>query len=190
MNTPPGIRIAIWLWFFAALAAGSSGFWRQFPFSVLGAALLGLTALLVFAHRLIPAFRAWVEGLSLRALVLLHATRFVTLSFFVLHQRGELALPIALPGGLGGCLVATLALLLAFVPLSAATRLRAVYVWNVLGIADILLVMLSARRFAAIDPTSLLPFTQLPLSLLPTFLLPLLLATHLAIFARLRAVPV
>ncbi|ACB75843.1 hypothetical protein [Opitutus terrae] len=189
MNTPLGIRIAIWTWFFAALAAGRFALWQQAPALALPATLFILAGLLVLAYRLVPPFHTWVDGAGLRMLVLLHATRFVGFYFLVLQQRGDLPARIAVPGGLGDCTVALFAILLTALPLAEPTRRRAIAIWNVAGCADLVWVVVSAVRLELAAPGSLQPFTHLPLSLLPTFLYPLLLAVHVAVFARLARAP-
>jgi hypothetical protein len=148
--------------------------------------LLALTAALVAAYRYLAAFRAWVDTLDLRGLVLLHVTRFVGFYFLALYRRGELPYAFAVPGGIGDIAVATLALFVVFYPFAPATRLRAITIWNVVGFIDILLVVFSAARIGFSDARELRALTYLPLSLLPTFLVPLIIASHLAIFARLN----
>jgi hypothetical protein len=146
--------------------------------------VLGLTGLLLFAYFKIAAVRAWVNGLDIRALVLLHVTRFVGIYFLVLHQRGELPRAFAVPAGIGDIVIATFALPVALAPLEYATRLRAIVIWNVVGLVDILMVVGTAARINLSTPGELRAFTHLPLTLLPTFLVPLIIATHVVLFAR------
>jgi hypothetical protein len=185
MSTSLVVRIVFWIWLLAAVAAGNSQSLQRLPPIATPGILFGLTALLVLAYRAIGAFRTWVDAIDLRALLLLHVTRFVGIYFLVLHQRGQLPAAFALPAGFGDIAVAMLALVVAFFPFADATRLRATYLWNVIGFVDLLLVVFSAARIVLSGSRELFPLTQLPLSLLPTFLVPLLLASHLAIFARL-----
>jgi len=71
------------------------------------------------------------------------------------------------------------------IPLEPA-RLRTYLTrWNLIGLIDIILVVISAVRINSADPGQLRALTHLPLSLLPTFLVPLIIATHIMIFARL-----
>lgn len=185
MPTSLAVRIAFWAWLLAAFAVGQSDFLQRSPPLALQGILFGLTGLLVVAYRWIRPFRTWIAALDLRGLVLLHVTRFVGCYFLLLYQRGELPYAFAVPGGIGDILVALGALGVAFYPLSEATRARAIYIWNVVGFIDILLVVLSAARIGLSSPHELAALTRLPLSLLPTFLVPLIIASHLAIFARL-----
>ena len=189
MRTPFAVRAILWLWFFAAIAVGQLAVLQRVPRPAIQGLIIAITAALVLAYRRIPPLRAWVDAIDLRALVLLHVTRFVGFYFLVLYDRGDLPYAFAVPAGIGDILVAALALAVALVPLAETTRLRAISIWNVIGLTDILLVIVSAARIALAGGDELVSLTRLPLSLLPTFLVPLILATHLAIFARLSPSP-
>ena len=186
MHTPLAIRAVFWAWLLAAVAVGHYLVLQRLPVFAAQAILVGLTVLLVITYRLVVPFRSWVDTLDLRSLVLFHVTRFVGIYFLVLYRRGELAYAFAVPGGIGDIIVAALAVVVVFMPLSPAHQLRAIYVWNVVGFIDILLVVTAAARIGLNGGIGLRPLTYLPLSLLPTFLVPLIIASHLAIFARLR----
>ena len=71
-------------------------------------------------------------------------------------------------------------------PFQPGTRLRLITIWNVVGLVDILMVVVTAARLGLSEPASMRALTVLPLSLLPTFLVPLIIATHILIFARIR----
>ncbi len=186
MPTPLLIRIGIWIWLLAALYAGNRGLLQRMPMPAVQGVLFGLTAILLLLCFKLRSLRAWIDGLDLRSLVLLHVTRFVGIYFLILYHRGELPYEFAVPGGWGDNVVAALALGVAFWPMSDARRRRAMTIWNALGFADILLVVFTAARIGLTAPWRLLALTYLPLSLLPTFLVPLILATHVIIFLRLR----
>ncbi len=186
MQTPLALRIALWLWLIAALLAGRLLLLQRLPPPAIPACVIGLTLCLVLAWRASAAVRDWANALPLRSLVLLHVTRFVGFYLLRLDLRGALPYAFAVPGGLGDIVVATLALVVVLAPLSAALRPHVLFVWNVIGLIDILLVVLTAARLALADPNSMRALTHLPLSLLPTFLVPLIIATHILIFARLR----
>jgi hypothetical protein len=186
MTTPLAIRTALWLWLVAALLAGRLLLLQRIPTPAAQGILLGLTALLVLFYRASALFRTWADSIPLRALVLLHAMRFVGFYFIWLYRRDELPYAFAVPGGLGDIIVATLALVVVFAPFAPAARLRFTYIWNVIGLLDILMVVVTAARLGLADPFSMRALTYLPLSLLPTFLVPLIIATHVLIFVRLR----
>ena len=184
MTTPLAIRIVFWTWLIAAVAAGRQGWLQAMPASAVPALVLGLTALLALAYRRLGAFSAWVDALDVRGLVLLHVTRFVGFYFLVLYDRGVLPYAFAVPGGIGDIAVDALALAVCLFPWGEASRRRAISIWNIVGLIELLLTILTAARLGLAEPGSMHALTQLPLSLLPTFLVPLLLASHLVLYAR------
>ena len=186
MPTPLAIRLTIWTWLIAAFLVGHYGLLQKIPLPAVQGVLLGLTALILLVYFKTTALRAWISSLDLRALVALHVTRFVGVYFLILYNRGELPYAFAVPGGWGDIVVATLALLVVFVPLQDATRLRAITIWNVIGFVDIALVVFTAGRLGMENAWQMRALTYLPLSLLPTFLVPLIIATHVILFSRLR----
>lgn len=183
------IRLFVWLWFGAAIAVGHLQLLQRLPPFAAPALIVGLSGFLLYLYLRVAAIRDWVNALDLRALVLLHVTRFIGIYFLVLFQRGELPRAFAIPAGVGDIIVATMALPVVFAPLPDAARLRAIVIWNVVGFVDLVLVVVSAARIALSAPLELRALTHLPLSLLPTFLVPLLIATHVIIFLRTRAKP-
>ncbi|MSU23963.1 MAG: hypothetical protein EXS32_09105 [Opitutus sp.] len=185
MLTQVVVRLAFWLWFATAVAVGRVSLLQRLPPPAIPGILFGLTALLLYGYFRVAALRAWADALDLRALVLLHVTRFVGIYFLVLYGRGELPHDFAVPGGIGDIVVATLALVVALAPLGPPLRSRAISIWNVIGLVDILLVAFTAARLNLSDPSQLRALTHLPLSLLPTFLVPLIIASHFVIFNRL-----
>jgi hypothetical protein len=178
------IRVFFWLWFGAALVAGHFLVLQRVSALALPALTLFLAAIPVLAYLRVGALRDWVDAIDLRALVLLHVTRFVAIYLLVMHQRGELPRALVMPGALGDIIVAVMALPVALAPLADAARHRAIAIWNVVGFVGLLLVQFSTARLALSSPAEVRLLTHLPLSLLPTFLFPLLLATHVVIFVR------
>jgi hypothetical protein len=146
-----------------------------------------LTAALLVAFWKGAAFRAWIMSLPLPALLLPHGSRFVGFYFLVLHARGELPYAFAVPGGWGDIITATTGLALVFAPPQAPWRDKAWLAWNIFGLIDIPFVVVTAARLALADPHSMGALLRLPLNLLPTFFVPLIIATHVMLFARLRA---
>lgn len=186
---PPILRIGLWLWLIAALVLGRLQWLATLPPPALPGIIFALTGFVLLLYFKIRPLRTWIDDLDIRALVLVHVTRFVGFYFLLLHQRGELPYAFAVPGGWGDNLVAAGALLVCLLPMADATRLRAIRFWNIIGLTDILLVLFTAARLGLQDPTQMRALTYLPLSLLPTFLVPLIIATHVIIFVRLRRNP-
>ena len=175
------------IWFLAAAAIGRSGILvdrARPPLPQL--VLVALTITVLVAVRAIPALRLWARSVDSRAYVALHLSRFLGIYFLVLHARGELPESFAVPAGAGDILIAFLALiLLGWGAPEPGPRLRAYRYWNVLGLADIVLVVVGATRLALAGPEAMARWLRLPLSLLPTFLVPLIIATHVMLFGKL-----
>jgi len=182
---PVALRALGLLWLFCALAVGKLQLLAQVPAPVIPAIVLGLSGLLLLAYRTSDQLRPWVDGLDFRALVALHLTRFVGIYFLYLESRDRVP-AVFFEAGVGDIVVAVLALGVVFAPLAPALRLRAITIWNVIGLVDILYVVANAGRLAVTAPEGMREFMQLPLSLLPTFLVPLIIATHVIIFIRLH----
>ena len=150
--------------------------------------LFGLTAVVLGAGWFSTGFRAWLLAIDARWLVGLHLTRFVGAYFLYLYGRGQLPYAFAVPGGWGDIAVASLAALLLLSGSPPRAGRRAAYIlWNVLGLADILFVVVTAARLGVADPESMAALLRLPLSLLPTFLVPIVIVTHIVIALRVRA---
>lgn len=185
MQTAP-VVLATFVWFVIALLVGASGLLQALRPPAPQLVLLTLTALLLIAIIGIPRFRGWALTVDERLLVAFHLTRFVGIYFLLLYSRGELPYAFAVVGGWGDIVTAVLALgLLASGPASTFWRRRAYAVWNVLGLADILLVVLTAARSAMADPESMQALQRLPLSMLLTFVVPIIVVTHLVLGYRL-----
>jgi hypothetical protein len=173
-------------WLLLALALGASGLLRDARPPLPQLVIAGLTAIILALYWAPTAFRRWAAAVDLRALVLIHVTRFVGLYFLALYARGELPYAFAVPGGWGDIGVATAALAVClFARPAAAAGQSAIFAWNLLGLVDIVFVVLTAARLWTADPESMRALLSLPLSLLPTFLVPIIIATHIIIFARL-----
>src|SRR5688572_8210940 len=128
------VRLVFWLWFAGALALGYFRVLTQFPPYLTPALVLALTALLLMAYFRLAPLRDWVAGFELRSLVLLHVRPFVVAYFLRLYQRGELPRAFAIPAGIGDIVIATMALPVALAPLEYTARLRAITIWNFVGL--------------------------------------------------------
>ena len=176
------------VWLLAASAVGVSGLLRSARPPLPQVVLVVLTAAILALFWTPGLFRRWALIVDLRALVLIHVTRFVGIYFLVLYGRGELPYPFAVPGGWGDIAVATAALAVGLASRPDTTTGRRVIMgWNVFGLWDILFVVVTATRLGLDDPQSMRALVRLPLSLLPTFLVPIIIATHVIIFVRLQS---
>ena len=173
-------------WLVVAIVVGASGLIARLRPPAPQVVLITITGVLILLGVKLPRFRAWLMSIDLRAVVALHLTRLVAgATFIVLSARGELTPRFALPAGWGDILVAVLAMpVLAISPRKPSAR-RIYLAWNVLGFADILMVVANAAVQGTRDPSSMRPLFHLPLSLLITFLVPLIIASHVLLFVRL-----
>ena len=175
------------VWLGIALALGGLGVISRLrpPFPQL--VLLVLCAALIASYLCSRGFRTWARQIDPRAIVALHLSRFVGFYFLLLEARGELPRAFATPAGWGDILVASLAVLLLISGPPATLQHRRLYlVWNALGLADILFVVVTAARLGIVAPDSMKALLALPLSLLPTFLVPLIITSHLLMMVILK----
>ncbi|MCI0652841.1 MAG: hypothetical protein L0Z55_13265 [Planctomycetes bacterium] len=173
------------VWLFAASSFTYFGGLRVLPPPFPQAVLVALVGLLFACYALRPEFRRWVDGRPSRDFLLLHLSRFVGAYFLVLYERGLLPYEFAVLGGWGDICVASLALVLLLVFRGGpATRSLPFQAWNLLGLADILFVVITAARLAVGTPGSMARINYLPLGLLPTFLVPLIIFTHGVVLYR------
>src|SRR5262249_9146924 len=173
-------------WLLLATAAGAAGLTSRLHPPLPQIVLLGLTTGLLLASRLAPRFSSFIASLDWSAFVALHATRFVGLYFLRACGGGDLPREFAVPAAIGDTAVAALAVLLVVFGRWITRRPGIVLAWNLLGLADILLVVAKAARLSLADPPSMAALLRLPLSLLPTFLVPIIVASHVLLLVRLR----
>ena len=173
------------LWFVLACALGASGrlsaITAPWPQAMIGA----ITLAIVLTGALHPGLRAWLAHVNLRGFVAFHVTRFIGIAFLVLSARGELSRAWAIPAGWGDIVVALGALLIALIMRDPQARPGLLGLWNVVGFADIVLVVVTAARTGLGDPASMAPLFRFPMSLVPTFIVPFVIASHLLVFWRL-----
>jgi hypothetical protein len=146
--------------------------------------LAGMTALFGFVAWRVPAIHEPLWNCDIRVLILVHVSRFVGLWFLELYNEGRLPYDFAVKGGIGDIVTATLALVVLIIPQQLWFRRRAIQIWNVIGLIDMLFVVATAMRLNIQQPGSLNELRHLPLSLLPTFLVPIILVTHVVIGLR------
>lgn len=183
----PPVGLILLVWFVIAAAAGGAGLVERYPLPIPSLVMALTTALLIALWR-VPSLREWVWEKGPVPLVALHLTRFVGVAFLVLSARGELPTAWAIPTGWGDIAVAaaTVPVLLFAAPFRTTPQRRALFAWNVFGLADMLMVVGGAIRMIQVDPTAGRAMVLLPMSLLPTFLVPLIIASHLLLFVWLR----
>ena len=137
-------------------------------------AILAVTAALVLALATVPGLRRWAFRVDMRRLMAFHFVRFVGIYFLYLYSRGELPYDFAVIGGIGDIIVAALAIVIIFCNSSKTLLLT----WNLLGLADIVGVAVTAARSEMAVPGSMHQLDKFPLILLPTVIVPLIVVTH------------
>lgn len=178
------LRVLLWGWFAAAVAAGHWLALRHLPPPALAGLAPALAALLWMLARRVPALSAWCEALDPRALVLLQAVRASGLYFLVGDGAAVIPRGLALIAGAGDLVVAVMALPVALAPIGNEARVRAIRIWSVVSLLSLFASTGELLRLGFAEPLRLLPFAVLPLSLYPTFLLPLLLAAQAVLLGR------
>ena len=180
------VLAAIIIWYALAIFAGGSGFTLRMVPPLPQIVLFGLVVLLLLLYWLSQSFRKWVLSVNIKLLIAVHLTRFVGFYFLFLYSRGQLPYDFAVLGGWGDIIVATAALLVILLaPLVGKSGWIIYFIWNCIGLVDILFVVATATRLTIADPQSMSELLKLPLSLLPTFLVPIIIFTHIIIFIRL-----
>ncbi len=180
------VLAAIIIWYALAIFAGGSGLTLGMVPPLIQIVLFGLVVLLFLFFWLSLSFRKWILSINIKLLVTVHLTRFVGFYFLFLYSRGQLPYDFAVLGGWGDIVVALIALLIILLaPLVGKSGWLIYFIWNLIGLLDILFVIATAARLATEDPQSMSELLKLPLSLLPTFLVPIIIFTHIIIFVRL-----
>jgi hypothetical protein len=189
MHPPRGALLVAAAWLGLAILAGATGALIRLPFPGTQLIIFTLVGATIGAALSVPALRAWVEALPLRALIGINAARFVGISFLVLAARGRLAPVFAARAGWGDIAVAIVALILVAAG-DPRTRLHRgiVHVWNAVGALDLVVAVATATAVTLRGSVpGIAPLLSLPLVVVPTFFVPLFVANHVMIFLRLRA---
>src|SRR3989475_10978893 len=186
----PGAALAaVAAWLGLAIIAGATGFLARLPFPGPQLIILTLLVATVAAGTAVPALRAWIDALPLRALIGINAFRFIGIAFLVLAARGQLAAVFAARAGWGDIATAALAIVLVAAGDPRPPPRRAVaHAWNAFGALDLVVAVATATwvTLHAVTP-GIQPVLALPLVLIPTFLVPIFLVSHVFILRRLLA---
>ena len=175
---------AVLIWFALAFIAGYTGAVKNVIPPII---IFSIVAVLVLMSFFVGSFRSWICSIPLNYLVAIHLTRFVGFYFLYLYGKGALPYEFAVYGGWGDIAVAALALTLIVLSADGVLKNPAYYyLWNMLGLIDILFVVGIAAKLFFANPENMAELVKLPLSLLPTFLVPIIIFSHLVIFFRLK----
>src|SRR5437879_13887624 len=88
---PPAALAAVAAWLGLAIIAGATGCLAGLPFPGPQLIILTLLVATVVAGTAVPALRAWIDALPLRALIGINVFRFIGITFLVLAARGQIA---------------------------------------------------------------------------------------------------
>jgi hypothetical protein len=183
-TSPLPLLLLLALWGVAVAAAGSAHLLFHVPTLAFPLLVAGLTIGFGLAVSRLGAVRDGVAGLSLRLILALNVERFLGFSFLWLSRQGRLPVEFADRAGWGDVAVAAGALVLLFVPDGPFFR-RALWLWNLLGMADLFVAVGTAGWLNLSRPGAMIAMADLPMVLVPLWLVPIYLVGHITIFRRL-----
>ncbi|MFT3880272.1 MAG: hypothetical protein QM703_11495 [Gemmatales bacterium] len=177
-------------WLAASLALGASGVLTGLKPPVPQIILFSITVALIVAIGTIPPLRRWAFTVDVRWLVGFHLTRFVGFYFLYLYMQNVLPFEFAVIGGIGDIVVAASAVVLLQTVSPHSPWGKWLYLgWNLVGLIDIFMVVITAGATALINPRSMEALQRLPLCLLILFVVPIIIATHFVMIVRLLRRP-
>jgi hypothetical protein len=167
------------------------------PVPVPGVAFALLLLALFAAWFLWPRFRDAVLAVPLPALIALNVGRLGGVFFLILEAQDRLSAPFAPVAGAGDMAVAVLAIPLAAIAAAKPGERPAwLGLWNALGALDLVVAVTLGLLSAPGTPLRLftegpgtLAIAALPWIMIPALLVPIYLLIHLAVWAKLRALP-
>jgi len=183
-TSPLPLLLLLALWGAAVTAAGSVHLLAHLPPFMLPVLVACLTAAFGRAVTRRGAVREALAGLSLRQILAANVLRFIGFYFLWLNLQGRLPKEFADRAGWGDIVAAAGALLLLFLPDGPFFR-RALRVWNLLGLADLIVAVGTAGWLNITRPGSMIQVFGLPLVLVPLWLVPIYLIGHFIVFRRL-----
>lgn len=179
--------LAIWL--VAVFAVSGSGILYDPPRPILPIIIWAPVVAFLAAFSGFPRMRSWIWSIDLRWPISFHILRApIGAAFLLMEAAGRLPPEFAIKAGIGDIVIGVTAILaILCVPMVSAVRIRALLIWNILGLADILMVFVVAQRllFLGDDPKALVELTRFPTIAVPMFLVPVVMITHFVVFAHL-----
>ena len=182
-----GVLVA---WFILALSAAALHVFQNGSNRIgIGVGIAASVPLVLFAlwFAVSQEFRQFSLSLNPIVLTSLQASRLIGFSFVLLEARGILPAVFALPAGYGDMAIGATAAFVAW-RLAIPRHRNSFILWQVLGIADLLLAVTLGTTAALLSPQgpTTAAMTVLPLSLVPTFLVPFYMICHVICIAQAR----
>lgn len=136
-------------------------------------------------------FQCVFEYIKLEQLILIHLFRFVGVFFFLAYYYDSIPKEFAYIGGTGDILTATLVIpVVMALRKGLSLRKKLVWVWNIIGLLDILSVLTTAiilTRLAIENSDSgVQQFGRFPFSWIPAFAPATIIFLHFLVFKKLR----
>ncbi len=183
------VATGLGIWLAVAIAVSALGILYNPPRPVLPALIWGPVIAFLVSFIYFRGLRSWVLWVDLRWPILFHIIRApIGIAFLLMEAAGSLPAEFAVKAGIGDIVIGVTAIVaMLCVPLRSTIRSGTVLVWNTLGLADILMVVVVAQRllFFSGNPDSLVELTRFPTLVIPSFVVPMVLITHFVIFAQL-----
>jgi hypothetical protein len=187
------VGLLIVVWFSAVLSASALHlFENTSAIPAIPFLLAAVTPIILFLlwFSISSGFRQFTLALNVRSLTLLQTWRINGFIFLLLYAFGRLPAIFAFPAGLGDMAVGATAPWAAR-NLTTPTRRSGFILWQVLGMADLVVAVTLGATARLITPADITmsTMTMLPMSLVPTFLVPLLMILHIISIAQARRWP-
>ena len=182
----PRLLMLLAVWGLATAAAGSVHLLFHLPPYVVPVLIASLTIGLTLAVSRIGWMSETVRKISVRQFLAVHVGRFVGFYFVWLYAQGRLPAEFAHRAGWGDVVAAAGALVLLSWREGPGFR-RALWLWNIVGLADLVVAVGTAGWLNLTRPGSMIELAGLPLSLVPLWGVPIYMTSHFVIFRRLCA---
>jgi hypothetical protein len=136
-------------------------------------------------------YKSILKSISLSALVRLHIFRLVGVFFLITYYYGALPRYFAITGGIGDMFAAVTAIFVAYaLDQKKSYAIKLTYVWNIVGMLDIINVAISAivstRLSLTTGSQSVLEIASFPFVWIPAVAPATILFLHISIFRKLK----
>jgi hypothetical protein len=176
------------LWLGTALAVMASGVLAGAHPPTLQIIVVVQTLVLIALYSGLSSFAEYARSTALWRLTIFHLWRVIPgIGFLLLYRRGLMPRAFAVPAGIGDIAVAILAPVFAWIALrSTPATMKAVLVFHLVGLLDLIMVVSNAARLSFADATSMRMLSQAPLVIVPIFFVPLTICLHVVAIDQCR----